>query len=115
MLEREKWTVSEAANGNEGLARIADRKPALILLDLMMPEMDGFEFSLALRRNPDWRDIPVVVLTAKDLTAEDRARLNGHVEKILAKGAYTQDELLAELARVVQACQQVGVSQPTRT
>ncbi len=104
MLERERWIVAEASNGYEGLARIGERKPTLILLDLMMPEMDGFEFSMALKRSPEWRDIPIVVLTAKDLTAEDRARLNGHVEKILAKGAYTQEELLSELTRVVQNC-----------
>lgn len=108
MLEREKWIVAEASNGYEGLARISERKPALIMLDLMMPEMDGFEFSLALRRNPEWRDIPVIVLTAKDLTPDDRGRLNGHVEKILAKGAYTQEELLGELTRVVQSCQLVS-------
>jgi CheY-like chemotaxis protein len=105
ILEREHWIVLEAGNGFEGLARIGERKPSLILLDLMMPEMDGFEFSVFLKRNPDWRDIPIVVLTAKDLTAADRGRLNGHVEKILAKGAYTQDELFAELTRVVKTCQ----------
>jgi PAS domain S-box-containing protein len=105
LLEREHWLVTEAMNGREALAVLEQQKPALILLDLAMPEMDGFEFSLELRRNPNWRDIPVVVLTAKDLTAEERARLNGQVERILAKGAYSQEELLRELARVVQSCQ----------
>jgi CheY-like chemotaxis protein len=74
VLEREKWIVAEAADGHEGLARISERKPAPpILLDLMMPEMDGFEFPVALRRNPERRDIPIVVLTAKDLAPDDRA------------------------------------------
>jgi PAS domain S-box-containing protein len=108
LLERERWRVLEARNGLEALTRLSGLKPALILLDLMMPEMDGFEFSLVLKRNPEWRDIPVIVLTAKDLTADNRARLNGHVEKVLDKGAYTQAELLAELTRVVQACQLVS-------
>jgi PAS domain S-box-containing protein len=112
LLEREKWVVLEAANGREALERIEAQKPSLILLDLVMPEMDGFEFSIVLRRNPDWREIPVVVLTAKDLTAEDRARLNGRVERILEKGAYSQEELLRELSRVVQNCRVAGKEGP---
>ena len=64
-LEREGWPVEEAPDGRAGLALVAARTPALILLDLMMPEMDGFEFVDALRRNEAWRELPVVVVTAK--------------------------------------------------
>ena len=76
----------------------------MILLDLMMPEMDGFEVVAELRRHEAWRTIPIVVVTAKELTAEDRQRLNGYVERILEKGAYTRDTLLAEVRDLVAAC-----------
>ena len=69
----------------------------MILLDLMMPEMDGFQFMQELRARPDCHDIPVIVITAKDLTAEDHRRLNGEVERIIQKGATSGEELLAEV------------------
>jgi len=69
----------------------------------MMPEMDGFELMEAMRREAAWAGIPVIVLTAKDLTAEDRERLNGRVERVLQKGAYTADVLLADVRRLVDA------------
>jgi CheY-like chemotaxis protein len=92
-----------AGNGRVALEQVAARRPQLVLLDLMMPEMDGFEFARRLRDNPDWRDIPVVVLTAKDITDEDRTRLNGHVATVLQKGAYSRDALVRELRELVQA------------
>jgi signal transduction histidine kinase/DNA-binding response OmpR family regulator len=96
-LAGDGWTVDEAPNGRVALERVAARRPALILLDLMMPEMDGVAFLAALRERPEWRTIPIVVLTARDLTAADRQSLNGHVSAIIQKGAYSRDELLAEL------------------
>ena len=99
MLEKEGWGVVEAENGRAGLERLAESRPDLILLDLMMPEMDGFAFTSELRDDPQWRDIPVLVLTAKDLTPADRRRLNGRVLGVLQKGAYTRDELLAQIRR----------------
>jgi CheY-like chemotaxis protein len=74
----------------------------VIILDLMMPRMDGFEFLDELRRRPESRDIPVVVITAKDLTDEDRNRLNGGVERIIQKG--DRDEMLHQLSREISAC-----------
>jgi CheY-like chemotaxis protein len=103
LLEREGWTVEEAENGRLGLARVSARRPALILLDLEMPEMDGFEFLAALREQDAWRDIPVVVVTALDLSADDRARLNSQVNNILLKGAYSREQLLAEVRERVLA------------
>ena len=103
-LTREGWLVREARDGNDGLASLKERVPDLIILDLMMPGMDGFEFAIEARRNQDWRDIPIIVVTAKNITAEDRARLNGKVRTVLNKTAYTRDELLQEVRRAVAMC-----------
>jgi CheY-like chemotaxis protein len=104
LLEKEGWSVNEAENGRIGLERVKENRPGLVLLDLMMPEMDGFGFVAELRKRKEWRDIPVVVVTAKDITAEDRVLLNGSVEKILQKGAYSRETLLAEVRELVAAC-----------
>jgi CheY-like chemotaxis protein len=104
-LEKEGWTVREAENGQAGLARLGEGLPALILLDLLMPVMDGFEFIAALRAQEDWRGVPVVVVTSKDLTANDRLRLNGQVEKVLLKGAYSREALLADVRALVTRLQ----------
>jgi CheY-like chemotaxis protein len=103
-LENEGWAVTTAENGRVALQRVAEQRPALILLDLMMPEMDGFQVVEALRAREAWRSIPIVVVTAKDLTVEDHLRLNGYVEKILQKGAYSREALLAEIRDLVTAC-----------
>ena len=102
-LEREGWKVIEAENGRVALGRMAQSRPDLILLDLMMPEMDGFQFLDEIRKREDWRSIPVIVVTAKELSAEDRQRLNGSVEKILQKGAYSREELIREVRDLVTA------------
>jgi CheY-like chemotaxis protein len=103
LLQREGWAVEEAPNGRVGLAKVAEKPPDLILLDLMMPELDGFGFVERLRAEPSWRAIPVLVVTAKDLTPEERLRLTGWVEQVLQKGAYSRDELLAEVRALVRA------------
>jgi CheY-like chemotaxis protein len=69
-----------------------------------MPEMDGFGFIVELHRHPEWRTIPIVVITAKELTSEDRRRLSGSVEKVLLKGAYSREELLNKVRDLVSAC-----------
>ena len=78
--------------------------PGVILLDLAMPEVDGFEVVALLQAEPAWRTIPVVVVTGKDLSAEERARLNGRVERMRAKGAAAREPLLDELRQLVAAC-----------
>ncbi len=103
MLEKEGLTVIEAENGQIALERIAENQPELILLDLMMPQMDGFTFVNKLQQQESWRSIPVVVLTAKDITPEDRLRLNGYVENILQKEAYTCEELLGQVSNLVSS------------
>jgi len=102
-LEKEGWKVIEAENGSVALKRMAERQPDLILLDLMMPEMDGFQFLDEIHKREDWRPIPIIVVTAKELTAQDRQRLNGSVEKILQKGAYSREELIREVRDLVTA------------
>ena len=97
-LEGEGWVVRVARNGREGLARYDEAPPSLVLLDLMMPEMNGFEFLEALRAPPRSSTAPVIIVTAKDLTPEDHRRLNGHVSAVLQKGGYSRDELLSEIA-----------------
>ena len=92
--------VREAENGRVALTRIEESLPSLILLDLMMPEMDGFAFLEALHAREGWRGIPVAVMTAKELTPEDHRRLNGGVQQIVRKGA-GNGEFLAELRAVV--------------
>jgi CheY-like chemotaxis protein len=103
VLEKDLWQVFEAENGRVALAQIAQTPPDVIVLDLMMPEMDGFEFVVELRSRPAWRDIPVVVITAKDLSADERARLSGGVAQVLQKGASNLDALLQEIDRVLPA------------
>ena len=103
MLEKEGWLVTAAENGRAGLAQVANNPPGLILLDLMMPEMDGFQFVLELEKHQEWRTIPILVVTAKDLTLEDRRRLNGHVEKIMQQGAYRREDLLKNVRELVHA------------
>ena len=98
MLSREGWTVVEAGNGREALDRLAaDGAPGLILLDLMMPVMDGFDFLQTLRQRPDGGIVPVVVLTAKDVTPEERARLDQQADRIISKGSMRLSELAEQL------------------
>jgi len=101
-LEDADWQVSEAGNGREALDQLARKIPRVILLDLMMPVMDGFDFLLEMRANAAWQDIPVIVLTAKDLTEEDRRMLSGRVEQIIEKGASTHEQLVNLVRRVVE-------------
>ena len=109
-LASEGWPVIEAADGRAALARLGEQIPAVILLDLMMPEMDGFAFVNELRQHEAWKQIPVVVVTARELSDEDRLKLNGRVEKILAKASYSREELLAEVSRMVRDCSRTAAN-----
>jgi adenylate cyclase len=101
-VEQDGWDVVEAKNGRVALDSLAAAGPQAIILDLMMPEMNGFEFLNEFRRHAEWRDIPVVVVTARDLTAEDRIRLTGGVEGIIQKTE--RDEMLQELRGTLAKC-----------
>jgi CheY-like chemotaxis protein/anti-sigma regulatory factor (Ser/Thr protein kinase) len=97
MLKQEGWRVIKAENGRQALELLETKKPALILLDLSMPEMDGYEFVTCLQKKEEWRAIPVVVLTSTPLSAEDQARLHDYVQGIMRKEACSHEELLKHI------------------
>lgn len=102
MLEKEGLTVKEAANGKEALDLLEGGvMPAMIVLDLMMAEMNGFEFLSHIRPHPEWSKIPVVVVSSLDLTSETRQVLKGQVEKIFQKGRFSREDLLKEVRETV--------------
>jgi signal transduction histidine kinase/DNA-binding response OmpR family regulator/HAMP domain-containing protein len=98
------WKVDEAVHGRAALAWLAHARPDAIVLDLMMPEMDGFELVAQLRRRPEWRGLPVVVVTAMDLSETDRRRLNGAVDRVIQKSARSGAELLDEIGQALADC-----------
>ena len=107
-LRREGFPVIEAENGVRALEAMVPERPCLILLDLMMPEMDGFAFLRTLRNRADWRHVPVVVLTAKDITVDDRRRLAGRADRVLAKGTTGLGELARELRALMPGQADLG-------
>ena len=111
-LAREGWNVREATNGAQGLEQVAVSKPAVVLLDLMMPQMNGFEMLRALRQNSAWVDIPVVIITSKDLSNEERDWLRGHTLDVFQKGAYGRTELVAAIREMVDAARQKRAAVP---
>jgi len=106
ILEKEGWHVIQAEDGLSAMERMEKHRPDLILLDLMMPKMNGFEFVAELHKHDEWQSIPIVVITARDVTIEDRVRLDGYVEKVLLKRALSEDALLAEIRDLISVCMQ---------
>jgi len=102
MLKDQGWQVFKAQNGQVALDHIDEQNPCLILLDLLMPVMDGFEFVAKLREKEKWRSIPVMVLTSANLTAEEQARLHGYVENIFGKEKYSKDNLLSHIEGLIK-------------
>ncbi|QRM30219.1 response regulator [Microvirga sp. VF16] len=108
ILREDGWEAAEAENGRVALERLSLINPDIILLDLMMPEMDGFEFVDEIRRDEKTRHIPVIVLTAADLSDEDHRRLSGGIRKILRKRLGGKDEVLSTLREVIADCLRLG-------
>jgi hypothetical protein len=100
-MDKEGWIIAEAENGQVALELINKTPPDLILLDLMMPHMDGFSFMHQLRQHQTGQAIPVIVVTAKDLTQEDRLQLTDSVVKILQKGTYRREDLLGHVRELI--------------
>mgnify|MGYP000210732589 CR=1 FL=1 len=94
--------VSSATDGVEGLERMAEETPALIFLDLMMPRMDGFTFLRHIRETPQWKSVPVVVLTAMALTRAQREELQSLGSELLRKGTHGLDEILLAVRKLTQ-------------
>jgi signal transduction histidine kinase/CheY-like chemotaxis protein len=104
MLVKNGCRVTEAENGEAALESMEKDRPTLIFLDLLMPVMDGFAFADRVRMRPDWRSIPIVVVTAHDLTAEERKRLGGSVETIIHKAGRSKDELMSHVLDALDNC-----------
>jgi CheY-like chemotaxis protein len=101
VLHRHGIGTYEAENGIEAIKVMEKHIPNLILLDLMMPEMDGFRFSEEVKKRDDWKDVPIVVLTARDLSDEDLKRLSGNVEKVFERKTLNLEDFLIEIQSVV--------------
>jgi CheY-like chemotaxis protein len=101
-LGQNGWEVFEAEDGESALDYLAANRPSMILLDLMLPKMDGFQFLERVRSHPDWQGIPIIVMTAKLLTEEERQGLNGAVLAILEKGRRQLDDLLEDVIHGVK-------------
>jgi len=100
-LDRDGWKIEEATNAREGLEKVSRGIPSLILLDLMTPEMDGFEFVERIRSQDQYRSIPIVVLTAMELTPRERAQLSEHVSRIASKASTSWSSLISELTSII--------------
>jgi CheY-like chemotaxis protein len=102
-VEKMGLAVEDTANGRLALSWLADHPhPAVILLDLMMPEMDGFEFLDALAAREEWREIPVIVITARQLTAGERERLLRQARKVLEKATATRVDIAAAIGEAIR-------------
>jgi len=101
VLETQGWAVTEADSGRAALDRLKVARPHLILLDLMLPEMDGFELIGEIRKSHAGDPIPIVVITGKNLTPAESQQLNGYVERVLQKGVYSCDTLLRDVRSIV--------------
>jgi CheY-like chemotaxis protein len=102
MLEKGGWRVSEAPDGGAGLEAMREVGPDAVLLDLMMPEMDGFQVLDEVLASDRLRSIPIVVVTAKDLSADERLRLDRQVTRVMEKGRYRKDELLSHVRSLIE-------------
>jgi CheY-like chemotaxis protein len=111
-MEREGWRVTEAKNGRVALDALSAETPSLILLDLMMPVMDGFDFVMEMRKVEAWRSVPIIVVTAKDLSDEERHRLNGDVEGLVQKGGLGRDEFLDQIRDLVSTTTRAEAARP---
>jgi PAS domain S-box-containing protein len=97
MLERDGWQIDEAENGAIGIEQLTLARPDLILLDLMMPVLDGFGFLAVFRTHQEWADIPIIVVTAKDLSNEEREQLNGAVKQVVLREGRQHDLVFSDL------------------
>jgi threonine synthase len=96
------YKIIEAVNGRQAIDIASKELPDLVILDLMMPELDGFEVLDALKADPNTAPIPVIVVTAKELTPDEKRRLDGQRASLMQKGEFMSDELLEEVRALVE-------------
>jgi len=96
------YTLFEATNGKEAIELVNKEHPDLIILDLMMPELDGFSVMDALQKKPETAEIPIIVVTAKELTLNEKSRLQGHIQGLMQKGDFLNDGLLDEVKSLLR-------------
>lgn len=102
ILEERNYAVRVAAGGAEAIEGVGREIPDAVILDLMMPDVDGFEVLQHIRSLPQTRKVPVLILTAKELTAADRARLrHNNIQQLIQKGSVDKDQLLASVQRIL--------------
>ena len=101
-----------AAGGRQALQIMEHLRPDLVLLDLMMPDMDGFEVMAAMQGHPQLRNVPVIVLTAQDLLSHDMAKLHDGVAAVLGKGLFSTDEVIAQVEVLLGRSQRLGGDAP---
>ncbi len=100
-LKGRNCKVVRAYGGREALMTVGQMTPDLIILDLMMPSIDGFEVVDAIKRRPETSGVPIIILTAKQITRQDRNRLNGYVERILEKSGFDRESFMTEVRRAL--------------
>lgn len=98
---RGRYKIDEAGTGQQALEIVDQKPPDLIVLDLMMPEMDGFSLLEKFKSRRHTRDVPVIVVTAKELSSEEWHKLDGKIEHLITKGNFLSDELIAEIEQML--------------
>ena len=102
LLRSHGFEVGATNNSTEGLSMIRDDSPDVVILDLMMPEVDGFAVLDSLRSQPETANIPVIVATAKELTVDEKSRLQGQIQSLMLKGDFLNDEFLEEVRSLIR-------------
>jgi threonine synthase len=97
-----RFEIHEASNGREAIELAQKILPNLMILDLMMPEVDGFSVMDALQSNPETAEIPIIVITAKELTQNEKQRLEGHIQSLMQKGDFLSDDLIDEVRTLLR-------------
>jgi len=99
---RAGWKSTEAANGKEVITLLKSTKPNIILLDIMMPEMDGFQVIEEIQKHEKWRQIPIIVITAKELTRDEQTLLAKYSKTLLLKKSYTTKNLISAVIQHIK-------------
>jgi len=96
-LTNRGYNIKLAYSGMEGINQIKKYNPGMIIVDLMMPDIDGFAVIEEVKRDPITKDIPIIVISAKDITADDKKRMNGYIEGLISKGFLSEEELIGQV------------------